>query len=80
MQFLWAMRDVIRQRVSLFPDHSPWIILFDSFDTIGTARGDLLNFILLLLLYLFTQCFGTGLRIDYYPILYFILGLFRMLA
>ena len=73
MLILWAMRDVIRQRVSLHSDHSPWIILFDSFDTIGTARGDLLNFVLLLL-YLFTQCLGTRLRIDYYPILYFDFG------
>ena len=56
-------------------DRSPWIILFGSFDPIGTARGDLLkSVILLLLLYLFTQCFGTGLRIDYYPILYFGFG------
>ena len=64
-------------------DRSPWIILFGSFDPIGTARGDLLkSVILLLLLYLFTQCFGTGLRLDLYPILHldFILGLFRMLA
>jgi hypothetical protein len=75
------MLDVTRHRVSLHSDHSPWIILFDSYDTIGTARGDLLNFILLLL-YLFTQCFGTGLRLDLYPIFHldFILGLFRMLA
>ena len=65
-------------------DRSPWIILFGSFDPIGTARGDLLKFVilLLLLLYLFTQCFGTGLRLDLYLILHldFILGLFRMLA
>ena len=40
-------------------DRSPWIILFGSFDPIGTARGELLKSVLsllLLLLYLGTQC------------------------
>ena len=50
MLILWAMRDVNRQRVSLFPDHSPWIILFDSFDTIGTARGDYFIHIIIIII------------------------------
>ena len=77
------MLDVTRQRVSSLYDHSPWNILFRSLDPISTARGDLLKSVILLLsLYLFTQYFGTGLRLDLYPILHldFILDLFRMLA
>ena len=79
------MLDVTRHRVSLHSDHSPWIILFDSFDTIGTARGDLLY---PYYHYYYYYCIwthsamSTGFRFDLYPILHldFILGLFRMLA
>jgi hypothetical protein len=64
-------------------DRSPWIILFGSFDPIGTARGDLLYSY-----YYYYHCIwahsarSTGFRLDLYPILHldFILGLFRMLA
>ena len=84
MLLLWAMRDVIRQRVSLFPDHSPWIILFDSFDTIGTARGDYLNpYYHYYYYYIWAHSvWSTGFRLDLYPILHldFYLGLFCMLA
>jgi len=45
-----AMLDVIRHRVSLHSDHSPWIILFGSFDPIGTARGDYFIHIIIIII------------------------------
>ena len=65
-------------------EHSPWIILFGSFDPIGTARGDLLDLFYNPYNYYIwahsARC--TGFRLDLYPILHldFYLGLFCMLA
>ena len=78
------MLDVTRQRVSLLSDHSPWNILFGSFDPIGTARGDiyLIRITTIIILFWAHSARSTGFRLDLYPILHldFILGLFRMLA
>ena len=53
-------------------EHSPWIILFGFHDPTGTARGELIKSVLLLLLYLFGahSARGTGFRFDYNLLLY----------
>ena len=52
-------------------DHSPWIMSIGSFDPIGTARGD--DYLIRIIIYYIWahSARGTGLRLDYYLILYF---------
>ena len=65
----------IRQRVSLHSEHSHWIILFGSFDPIGTARGDIyLIRIIIISIFGAHSARSTGFRLDFYPILYLDFG------
>ena len=63
-------------------DHSPWIILFGSFDPIGTARGDFLIRIKIRIIIIFWHTVLGVLNFDLISIRYCILtlGLFCMLA
>ena len=70
------MLDVTRQRVSLHSDHSPWIILFGSFDPIGTARGDYFIHIIIIIIIVFGHTVQGVLDSDLIYIRYYTLILF----